>query len=471
MSELHWLDRPIRLPRLSASGELIREKSVDVAMAMHRLLRVVPMLPVEAQGDGLEDVRVLLASFMSATGARASFGVTRDMILVGGELLHAPRGVHDQSADVAALYERAGVAEVAFEPDVSVDSLAELVVRFALATAPPPEDPSGKRLGAAAFTRLIASVHVRPAAVGFSRDDKPKPLPIYASSLAVMRRFYEAMAAREPLQIHRVKRVAQALVSLAETAGPDLAQVTTLARSHRDAAGRALQSAIVSLLIARVVTRSRVPLARLAFAALLAESGGVALDRESPPLADREGRIPGATAGACVGALDLGLGAATAAVAGFEATWLERAKELGSPHEGALTPLIESRVLHVARAFLEHLAPRGNAHPASPLEALRRTGLEPATHPDVYRCLVRALGVAPIGTVVELATGEWAIVVGESEVEGAPIDRPRVAVITDARGHAREEHEIVDLGRAHAGVSRVLEPKHARFNVARVFAG
>jgi hypothetical protein len=89
------------------------------------------------------------------------------------------------------------------------------------------------------------------------------------------------------------------------------------------------------------------------------------------------------------------------------------------------------------------------------------------------RLLVRAVGVLPTGTVVELEGGEWAVVVGPSSYAEA-FPAPSLRLVTDRRGRALDVSGLLDLGDPILGarrprIARVVEPEQARFNVARVF--
>ena len=93
----------------------------------------------------------------------------------------------------------------------------------------------------------------------------------------------------------------------------------------------------------------------------------------------------------------------------------------------------------------------------------------------LLRVLVRALGVIPIGSVVELDNGEWAVVVGSSAFAAAsPL--PMLHVVTDGKGQPLPEPRPLDLGATIAGVTpqqivRVLKASEARFNITKAFVG
>jgi hypothetical protein len=68
--------------------------------------------------------------------------------------------------------------------------------------------------------------------------------------------------------------------------------------------------------------------------------------------------------------------------------------------------------------------------------------------PALVRTLLRMLGKYPPGSLVELDTGEYALVLGPGR--GAqPLNRPRVLLLTDDEGYEIEPFLAVDLGERH----------------------
>ena len=93
----------------------------------------------------------------------------------------------------------------------------------------------------------------------------------------------------------------------------------------------------------------------------------------------------------------------------------------------------------------------------------------PGSDPVLVRLLVAALGAVPVGTVVELDTGEWAVVAAPP-ADPTRIDQPRIRVVTDTKGRAREQLVELDLAVGPRGslpsIQRIVPPGKARFNVA-----
>jgi hypothetical protein len=75
------------------------------------------------------------------------------------------------------------------------------------------------------------------------------------------------------------------------------------------------------------------------------------------------------------------------------------------------------------------------------------------------------VGLVPAGTVVELDTGEWAVVAGPSKTQP---HLPELRIVTDSAGRALDEPRALDLGAGHR-TFRVLDADQARFNVTRAF--
>src|SRR5271154_6335101 len=71
----------------------------------------------------------------------------------------------------------------------------------------------------------------------------------------------------------RIKRVAQSLVDLSDGATPAFLGVTEVRNQNHDAAGRAVNTAILAVTMAREITNDRVLLAQIAMAAMMHDVG------------------------------------------------------------------------------------------------------------------------------------------------------------------------------------------------------
>jgi HD-GYP domain-containing protein (c-di-GMP phosphodiesterase class II) len=94
---------------------------------------------------------------------------------------------------------------------------------------------------------------------------------------------------------------------------------------------------------------------------------------------------------------------------------------------------------------------------------LRQAGRQ--LDPALTRLLVRMVGRYPPGSLVELSSGEWAIVLGPG-AGATPLERPRVLLIADEDGFEHPKPMVVDLGerypRRRAWLRTITRPRDAR---------
>lgn len=141
--------------------------------------------------------------------------------------------------------------------------------------------------------------------------------------------------------------------------------------------------------------------------------------------------------------------------------------EAGYPFQGGAVPHVFSRIVGVADVFDALCSKRPHREAFPPDQAVKLLGRMGGHQldPVLVRVLVRLVGRWPPGTLVELDTGEWAIVMGPGR--GAdPLQRPRVMLISDQDGFEIEKPMVVDLGERHprrrAWVRTIARPRDAR---------
>ena len=444
-----FLARCVSSVQGNESVERIRERGSEAVTSFYRLVKIglIHSAENDAVSQLLEQTLVVLREFSGLAGGTVIITFVDGTVFVCGQLLRASRSVFESAAELGNLLGKCGVSEVRFDPALTRDDLraAGQAVSAALRdeAAPRPSDVS-----IATVTFLNDSLVSRKKGKGITGEKKA--LGYYASALILMRRFFDDIAAGNTVLPARVKRIAQGLVGLAETEGPGLLGLTALANAHRDDAGRALQSAILGIVIAREITRERVAVGRIAMAALLADVGRVRLagkeGRDSlvrlPVQVERE--VPSMT-----GAVSLAISGVTAqnalhTVIVTEATALEREMSSGLSTR-ASSSRSSSKILQVTRAALDFLAPRDNTRGLSIMDALAEMAKNPSLDRVVMKMLVKAVGLVPIGSVVELSSGEWAVVAGPSRNLRSH-DRPVVRVVIDKKGAVVEPPLEWDLG-------------------------
>jgi hypothetical protein len=465
--------------------EQIKDRGADAVLAIFRLVKngMVHAIDNQAVLQSAGQSRQILADFASVVGNNLSITFLGDTIFVCGQLLRASRAVYESAIELGEVFARCNVSELTIESEVTVEDMIAMTGLLVQGYRVPERRDE-------VLTAKIPHVSLKKTEGELTRRNtgsesslEERILRLYATSLVVLRGFFDSVANGTTVLPYRIKRLSQQLVSLTEKGDVAMLGLTAMGNAHRDDAGRAVLSAILALVIARQVTSERLVLARLTMAALMADSGRVrimgaegrdtliALDE------DTDMRVPAATATVCIATGGVNVTNALRTVVTSEATILEREKLLGPLYGRQMTPLVEAQVLRLARALLDHLAPRDAAvSPKSPLDALEAVAATPGVDQLLLRLFVTAVGLVPTGSVVEFETGEWGVVVGPSKTEGA-FDRPIVRLVTDRSGRPLNPPREVDLGGAAPGsrvfprIANVVPPKQARFNVTRVFFG
>jgi HD-GYP domain-containing protein (c-di-GMP phosphodiesterase class II) len=460
--------------------EQIRDKSSEAALAVFRLVKnaLVHAIDNEAVVQTIQQSHEILTGFSREVGSSVTLTYAGDTVFVCGQLLRASRQVYEATMQLGQLLEKCEVSEVSFEPTLTPADLSA----FAAAVAISAREPQQRRYLAESKIPNVAVRHVDALLMRRTEDEDLPPseriVRMYATALLVMRQFFDDIARGKTILPHRVKRLSQRFVTLAETGDPAMLGMTSMANAHRDDAGRAVQTALLSVLVAKQLIHDRVTLARLAMAAMMADVGRVRV-------AGPEGRarfvalpdtaevtVPTATATVCLATGGLNPSNALRTVVATEANWVERQAMLPPLYLGK-TALPQSEIIRQVRRLLELLAPRDSTRSLSPAAALQALAAEPNTDRVVLRLLVRTVGVIPAGSIVEFETGEWAVAIGPSS-NPAAAHLPRVRLVTDRKGRALQTPVDLDLGAPSAGrqyprVSGIVDPARAKFNVARAF--
>jgi len=294
--------------------------------------------------------------------------------------------------------------------------------------------------------------------------DGAAALELYARAVVATRHAYRRLALEDP-PVSELEKVAEQVTKSAKN--PALSVVLALAPAARDDAARAVQAAFVVSRVARGAADHERALVTLALAALLVDAGRARLASASHIDLEVFDKLPDA--------LDLLSPAATAtlgvtgarsplreaaSITAFEAAWLERPR-LGPLYGGALGPRLAARLVCAARALLSCIAPKSGDAELSPFEALHNLATRPGADVSALALLSNTLGPIPVGTVVELPTGAWAVVGPEAAPDPR---RPVLWELVDPRGRASEPGR--ELALPEAGIVRPIAARKAHFNPA-----
>jgi HD-GYP domain-containing protein (c-di-GMP phosphodiesterase class II) len=175
-------------------------------------------------------------------------------------------------------------------------------------------------------------------------------------------------------------------------------------------------------------------------------------------------QAPTAAMRACIDG-HAGEGAGWLQAAGADPAWCDAVRWHHGPPEGP--PLSEEAgaaqrcagLLHRADVFTARISARRTRAPGSPLQAAREACLGANGQPDeVGGALLRAVGLYPPGSFVELANGERGIVVAR----GRRANLPRVASLVGAGGLPLGEPVLRDTVDARFAVRAALAPAQVK---------
>src|SRR4051812_3261698 len=284
-----------------------------------------------------------------------------------------------------------------------------------------------------------------------------------------MGRFYEDLQASRYILPRRIKRIAQSLVDLSEGSTPAFLGVTEVRNANFDEAGRAVNTAILAVSMAREVTQDRAVLSQIAMAGMmhdvarpramaLSQGAGPAMPGMQGPTTlseDQEDRLAAGAAAVLTALGRVNEPSITRTVLTFEALWLRRQTWLGPVYWGARSATLHARTIAIARRYNDLLTPEPGLQPPTPDFAVATLSeeLQDPNDRTVLRMLVSALGLLPTGTVVQLNTGEVAEVVRGPKGIG---DKARIRLVMDANGQALEPYELELAEDPQRQVARVM---------------
>jgi len=353
-----------------------------------------------------------------------------EMVFVSRRILRAPRESYALALQLGALLEHCNLNELTLERSATAAS----VLRFARLLVDAQRAPS-----AAAELRLssLQGVGLGRTALAdeWATDERESPVARvvkgYAAAILILKSFYARVAKDDYRGANEVKRVAQKLVALG-TAHPALLLATAAAPlPDDDSPRRAVSSAVIALAMTRQLTEDRVVLTNVVLGALLADVGQPRLGAT----AATERLAPGSL----IVLARLGKFYEVAlkrAVVAYEALCLEDPSLAAEGMASSVT--VPAVLLRTARQFNRLRTPQKGSAALGIDEAIAQLDAmagEPVEESAV-RLLVSGLGFFPQGTLVELTTGEVAMVAGTPKL-ALDFARPPVRILTD------EQHRVL----------------------------
>ena len=271
----------------------------------------------------------------------------------------------------------------------------------------------------------------------------------YADSADSVLKLLEPLA--RPGGVLEARTVKESVARLADSVvrNPDaLLLVSRLRETSASAHARALQVSIYMLVFARFLELRRDELELLGLLGLLQDVGKTRLPasimEKSGPLTDEETAIAHQHVEHSAAILE--------ATPGLPPRLAELARLHHERHDGTGYPRglkgeqigLYGSIAAIADTFDALTAPRPYAEALSPSSALsylyKERGL--GYHGELVEQFIQCVGAFPVGTVVELNSGEVGIVISQNLVRRL---KPRVMVVLDPQGNPVRPHKILDL--------------------------
>jgi hypothetical protein len=457
-----------------------RELGGPLVLHLFRLIKLVQMHSLENQAvrTQLNEAAAAFHDYRLKSGEAVALFFARGVVFFGGEPLKAPRSVYESALEFGAMMKRCGGSELTFAPDIGAEELRTFVVAVTRTLRESMTRFSDFDVPKVRLREVSAAAQLRGLEVE-QLDEEQRIVRTYASAVVVMRRLMEDLLRGEAEMPRRIKRVAQALVDLSAGNTPAFLGVTAVRNANHDDAGRAVNTAILAVAMARRLTDDRATLTRIGMAALLLDAGRPRALRALRGGDDDPAALPsvlpdsserGLPAGAAAVLTSLGrINEPTVirSVVAYEALWSRRTPLLGALYRGLRPPTLHARIVAVARAYNDLLTPEPGSPPRPPAEALLRLEEELGASKDradktVLRLLMATVGLLPPGTLVQLATGASAVVLPGDAAQ------LRLRVLVEADGALPDTPRELTAGEEGAEIARIVgsDPSFARLPAA-----
>lgn len=448
------------LPEDSGRREQTLDAGAETILALHRLARVAQTQAADspAYARQIDQTHQAITDYCGRAGRFFTVLFTPQATFVGGELLRGPRSTQDAALELASYFQGRSISELAVTRDVTPQDLYEL----SLLLVP------GVQTGEFSNPRI----RVRAASeAARHRGLVVEHLPIdrriartYGEAIVSMRQLYDELLAGLHVLPPRIKRIAQSLVELSSGQNPFFVGVTETYHASPDEAVRAVHAAILAAAMARELGADRLHSVEIVMAALLHD---VAIARIRARAAEQTGRsnddpesdaeLPAGTAATLGTFSGLSEASMPRAVIAFESQWARFPGPLGPVYQGARAPTLHARIVSTAHAWAKLRVPDSSLYEER--KSLDQTMTELLDHVHdasdlvMTRLLVSTLRFYPLGSIVDLNTGEVAEVVRSVEVgHGAPT----VRVTVDSDGTEIDEPFDVDLADPSSASRRIV---------------
>jgi HD-GYP domain-containing protein (c-di-GMP phosphodiesterase class II) len=450
----------------ASESDQVASRLVSGLYALDKALRVYELNNRAVLGL-LDDLVAAIRAAPGGEGRGPSIELQDEHVLLNGAPARLGYKVWLRARDLATSLRRRGIRGLVLPPEPTRQKLQLLFARLQkikLASAP----EAGLLLDQIRLETGASVLSAPPLApTEHLRERDRYVVRLYAALTVLVRDALEAARAGRRVTLVPLKRVLQALSDELEHREALLLALMDVPgyRGHQET-----HLANVTLLALAVGRRLRLGperLMQLALAAvfhdlpraLVPHDLQARLERDEP-LSESEQRAVEAAPGRAIRFLLQGPGASTSHSLAPVVTLAESGDEFVRPpsYRSGVGPSALSRLLAVVNAYELLVRPVGAWDPLLPAEAMRWLLVEHADRFDaeLLQAFGRVLGLFPTGSLVELSTGEIAVVVGQHGEEGCA-GAPVVELLTAADGEPVVP-ERVDLASDGRAIRAPLEP-------------
>lgn len=427
--------------------------AIAVVLGVHRLTKGATLYDADNQAAirQLEMTRHAVIAYGKATGVNPKLFFTDKSVFVGGRLLRAGRSVYAVALELGRILRRFSIDEVAIGYDVPVEDLRlfQSAMRDALRG-------SGESPAKQPYKRIRMRRGQPPGRKNEDLSPEEVIIRTYATATIVMRRFLEQLQGQDYKMPIGVRRVAQQLAEMGAVQNPAFLGTTAVYNSKHEHAGRAVNSALIALAMARQLTDDKRLLARVASGALLFDIGIPRVAGSGPLGEGRVGaalpnlieeqipELPPSTAATAWAVGGFGSAAIQHTVLTYEATAVAHSDLAEAPYRGLRPPTIHARIVATARRFTKLLADPDHEYTPDQVLSQMIRGARSEADRTMIRLLMSALGMFTSGSLVKLSTGETAQVVRTSNnplMFSTPVVRPVLA----STGARIDRGQYIDL--------------------------
>lgn|GEM_PF-4326139 len=426
----------------------------------------------------LEDLAEAIREAPGQDGRGPCLEVRDEHFLLNGVPVRLGYKIWQRSRELGTALRRRGIRGFCLPPEPTRQKLQLLFARLQklkLASAPEAEG-----LLSQITTETGAVVLTAPPLTSSAeqRDRDRDAVRLYAILAVLISDVLEAARAGKRITLVPLKRVIQLVADQLDQREGLLLSLPNLPGYRGHLETHLANVTLLALAVGRRLHLAPECLMELALAAAIHDLPAALLPRELQARVERgeelspaeQGSVSFAPRQALLYVLQ-GPGTSSSQIMAQAVTLAEASAEFTAPprYQSGVGPSVLSRLLAIVNAYELLVRPVGGWDPLLPSEAMRWLLVDHAERfdPLLLSAFGRVLGLFPTGSLVELTSGQIAVVVGQQREEGL-VGAPIVEVVTSDDGEPIQP-ERVDLANDGRAIRSPLEPSALGFDPLQHF--